>query len=82
MNIYIIAAVCAIIALFIFKKSGSFFKALFTSALGGVGSLCAVGAVSYFVPLTLGINPLSLTVAAFYSVPGVIMMLLLKTFVI
>lgn len=81
MNIYIVLSILGITALIIFKRSGSFFKALLTSALGGIGSLCAVGALSYFVPLTLGINAVSLFIAALYSVPGVIMLLLVKTFV-
>lgn len=82
MTIYVIFGVLAVLAVLIFKKSGSFFKALLTSVLGGVGALCAVGAVSYFVPVSLGINFVSLGFAALFSVPGVILMLLVKTFMI
>ncbi len=77
---YVLGAVFAIIALLIFKKSGSFLKSLFTSVLGGVGALCAVSAVSYFVPLTVGLNWYSLAFSAFFSVPGVVFLLLSETF--
>lgn len=74
--------VLALVMLFVFKKSGNFFKSVCTSILGGLGSLCAVGAVSYFVPLSLGINLYSIVFGAVFSVPGVIFMLLAKTFLI
>ena len=54
--IYFIGAVLLIIALIIFKVSGNFFKSFVTSALGGIGALCAVWAVNFFVPLSLGVN--------------------------
>ncbi len=81
MNIYIVFGVLAAIMLIVFKKSGNFFKSLLTSVIGGIGALCAVGAVSYFIPLTLGINLTTLGFSALLSVPGVILMLILKTFV-
>ncbi len=79
--LYVLGAVVTVVALLIFKKSGSFFKALITSALGGVCALCAVGVFSHFVPLTVGLNPYSLAFSALFSVPGVIFMLLSKTFI-
>ncbi|MBQ8182775.1 MAG: pro-sigmaK processing inhibitor BofA family protein [Clostridia bacterium] len=79
--LYVLGAVFAIIALFIFKKSGSFFKAFFTSALGGVSALCAVSAVSYFVPVSVGLNLYSIAFSAFFSVPGVVLLLLSETFI-
>ena len=78
--IYFAGVVLLLVVLFIYKKSGCFFKALLTSALGGVGALCAVWAVNYFVPLSLGVNLLSVTFSALFSVPGVIFLLLCKTF--
>ena len=50
MNPYIYGtlAVLALFMLFAFKKSGRFLKALLTSVLGGIGSVCAVGAVLFF----------------------------------
>ncbi len=78
--IYFTGAVLLIIVLLIFKSSGCFFKSFFTSALGGVGALCAVWAVNYFVPLTLGVNVFSLVFSVLFSVPGVIFLLLCKTF--
>lgn len=80
--IYLIGVLLGVIMLIVFKKSGCFFKSIFTSALGGVGALCAVGAVSYFVPLSLGINLYSLVFGAVFSVPGVIFLLLAKTFIL
>lgn len=78
--IYFIGVVLLIIVLVIFKASGNFFKAFFTSALGGVGALCAVWAVNFFVPLSLGVNVFSLVFSVLFSVPGVIFLLLCKTF--
>ncbi len=80
--IYFAGVLLLIAALVIFKSSGSFFKAFFTSALGGVGALCAVWAVSYFVPLSLGVNVFSLVFSVLFSVPGVVFLLLCKAFVI
>ena len=71
-----------IIALVIFKASGNFLKAFFTSVLGGVGALCAVWAVNFFVPLSLGVNLFSLVISLLFSAPGVIFLLLCKTFVL
>ena len=77
-----IGVVLLIIVLLIFKNSGCFFKSFFTSALGGVGALCAVWAVNFFVPLSLGVNIFSLVFSVFFSVPGVIFLLLCKTFLL
>ncbi len=79
--LYACGVITVLVALFIFKKSGCFFKSLFTSALGGVGALCAVGTLSYFIPLTVGLNWYSLVFSALFSVPGVVFLLLSKTFV-
>ncbi len=79
--LYFIGIVLLMIVLLIFKKSGSFFKAFFTSALGGVGALCAVWAANYFVPLSLGVNAFSFVFSILFSVPGVIFLLLCKAFV-
>ena len=77
-----IGVVLLIIVLLIFKNSGCFFKSIFTSALGGVGALCAVWAVNFFVPLSLGVNIFSLVFSVLFSVPGVIFLLLCKTFLL
>ncbi len=80
MSVPLLAASLAIVALLIFKKSGRFSRAFASSVLGGLGSLCAVGAVSYFVPLSLGLNWYAVFFACLFSVPGVITMLLAKAF--
>ncbi len=80
--IYFIGALLLVAVLLIFKNSGCFFKSFFTSAIGGIGALCAVWAVNYFVPLSLGINIFSLVFSVFFSVPGVIFLLLCKTFLL
>ncbi len=80
MSVPLLAAALAAVALLVFKKSGNFFRAFAASALGGLGSLCAVGAVSYFVPLSLGLNWYAVFFACLFSVPGVITMLLAKAF--
>ena len=79
--IYFIGAVLLIVALIIFKVSGNFFKSFVTSALGGIGALCAVWAVNFFVPLSLGVNLFSLVFSILFSVPGVIFLLVSKTFI-
>ncbi len=78
--IYFIGVLLLVTVLIIFKTSGCFFKSFFTSALGGVGALCAVWAVNYFVPVSLGVNIFSLVFSSFFSIPGVIFLLLCKTF--
>lgn len=82
MNPYIYGtlAVLALFMLFAFKKSGRFLKALLTSILGGIGSVCAVGALSYFLPLSVGLNVFTVIFCAIFSVPGTIFLLLVKTF--
>ena len=79
--IYFIGVIILIVVLMIFKSSGNFFKSFFTSALGGVGALCAVWAVNFFVPISLGVNLFSLVFSILFSVPGVVFLLLCKTFI-
>lgn len=79
--IYFIGMVLLAVMLLVYKKSGRFFKALFSSVFGGVGALCAVNAVSYFVPVSIGLNIYSLAFSAAFSVPGVIFLLLSKAFI-
>ena len=79
--IYTIGVILLIIAIIIFKISGSFFKSFFSSALGGIGALCAVWAVGFFIPLSLGVNLFSVAFSMLFSVPGVIFLLVSKTFI-
>ncbi len=79
--LYVLGAFFLIVSFIIFKKSGNFFKAFLTSAVGGVGALCAVSALSFVVPVSLGLNWYSLAFATFYSVPGVVFLLLSETFI-
>ena len=74
--LYSICAVVVGIILFIYKGSGSFFKAMLTSAIGGVGALCAVNTLSYFIPLSVGFNLFTITFSSLFSVPGVILLLI------
>ncbi len=78
--IYFIGVVLLTIVLIIFKSSGNFLKSFITSALGGVGALCAVWAVNFFVPLSLGVNIFSFVFSVLFSAPGVIFLLFCKTF--
>lgn len=80
MSLYIFLSVLLLFSFLIFKISGSFIKSFFTSAVGGVGALCAVGAISYFIPLSLGVNLYSLIFSALFSVPGVVFLLVSKVF--
>ncbi|MBR3789629.1 MAG: pro-sigmaK processing inhibitor BofA family protein [Clostridia bacterium] len=79
-ELYIFVGFLIFIALVIFKISKSFFKALFTSVLGGLGAICAVGAISYFIPISIGMNWLTLLISSLFSVPGVILVLLMNIF--
>ena len=79
-SVYIFIGVLVLISLLIFKSSKCFFKALFTSILGGVGAICAVSALSTFVPVSICVNWLTLAISALFSVPGVIMLLLINAF--
>ncbi len=78
---YVLGAFLLVIALLIFKKSGNFLKAFLTSAVGGVSALCAVSAISFIVPVSVGLNWYSLAFSVFYSVPGVVFLLLSETFI-
>ena len=73
--LYVFGALLLIIVLIIFKKSASFFKSFISSVAGGVGALCAVSALAYFIPLSVGLNWYSLAFSAMFSVPGVIFLL-------
>ena len=79
-ELYIFVGFLILIALIVFKVSKNFFKALFTSVVGGLGAICAVGAISYFIPISIGINWLTLLISALFSVPGVILVLLMNIF--
>ena len=78
--IYALCVFFSVLMLVVFIKSGSFPKAVLTSAVGGIGALFAVKAVALFIPVSLGVNFYSLAVSALFSVPGVILMLLSQTF--
>ena len=82
MSLYVFLAALLLFSLLIFKISGSFIKSLLTSVIGGVGAICAVGAVSYFIPLSLGVNLYSLVFSALFSIPGVVFLLVSKVFLI
>ncbi len=73
--VYGVGAFLLVVVLLVFKKSGAFFKALFTSVIGGVGALCAVNTLSYFIPLTVGLNWYTLAFSSLLSVPGVVFLL-------
>ncbi len=78
--IYCVGVICLLLVLIIYRCSGNFFKSFLTSALGGVGALCAVSVVSSFVPLGVGLNLYSLVFSVFYSIPGVIFLLVSEAF--
>ena len=80
--LYIIGALLVIMSLIIFKSSGSFLKSLLTSVIGGVSSLCAVSALSYFIPLSVGLNWYTLAFSSLFSVPGVIFLLVSEALLI
>lgn len=81
-DIFVFCGILILLALIIFKVSKKFFKAMFVSAIGGLGAVCAVSAISYFLPLSIGINWLTLLISCLFSVPGVILVLLLNIFML
>jgi hypothetical protein len=42
----------------------------------GVGALCAVNTLSYFIPLSVGFNLFTIAFSSLFSVPGVILLLI------
>ncbi len=74
--IYAFCVIVIVIVLVVYKGSGSFFKAMFTSVIGGVGALCAVNTLSYFIPLSVGFNLFTIAFSSLFSVPGVILLLI------
>ncbi|HZK21953.1 MAG TPA: pro-sigmaK processing inhibitor BofA family protein [Oscillospiraceae bacterium] len=78
MYLYIFLSFLFVLALIFAKKSGHFIKSLITSAIGGLGALCAVGVIGQFVTLSIGVNFLTVAIAFSLSVPGVIMLLLVS----
>ena len=81
MPVYIITLLIVLVAIALFnaKKSGHIGKSLFMSAVGGLTALCAVGVLGQFMPLSIGVNLFTVTVATTLSVPGVTMLLLVGT---
>lgn len=79
--IWAFLAVSLIAALLILKRSGHIVRVFFLNALGGAGALCAVCAVSRFVELSVGLNLFTVLFSCMFSVPGVILLLLLNALV-
>ena len=74
--IFLIAS--AVILLSVFIRSKHFFRCLFLSALSGIGSLFAVSILSQITGISLGINPVTLSVSALGGIPSVIAMLVAR----
>ncbi len=68
-------SIAAIAVLWIFRKSGHFFKSLFLSAVSGIGGLCFVNIIAPLTGVSLGANPFTLTFSALSGLSGVIAML-------
>lgn len=78
--LYVICAVVVLVVFVVFKCSGKPFKAVLTSAVGGVGALCAVNTLTYFIPLSINFNLFTIVFSALFSVPGVIALLISDAF--
>lgn len=74
--------ISAVIMISIFAKSRHFFRCLFLSSLSGIGSLFTVSILSQMTGVTLGINPVTLSVSALGGIPSVIAMLAARYFVL
>lgn len=77
--LYAILIVVLIIMLASAVKSGHAVKSMLVSIVGGLGALCAVGVIGQFITLSVGVNFLTVIVAALLSVPGVVMLLLINS---
>ena len=78
--VIIMLAAFSVIILAVMVKSKHFFKAIVLSALQGVAALFAVNLLSAATGVTLAVNPVTLTVSAVGSLPGVVAMLVSKLF--
>lgn len=71
-----VAALCVLIAAF---HAGHAVRRLFVSTLQGVAALFAVNAAGTLTGITIAVNPVTLTAAGVFGLPGVISVLLLNT---
>lgn len=76
--IIICLIISAVITVSVFAKSRHFFRCLFLSSLSGIGSLFAVSISGSLTGISIGINPVTLSVSAFGGIPSVIAMLIAR----
>ena len=78
---YIVLAVAGLAALTAARRSGRFFLCVFLTALQGVAALFAVNVLASFLHIHLNVNALSLALSGVFGTAGVILMLLVNTFI-
>lgn len=66
----------AVISLRLFKKSGSFFRALFLSAASGIGGILAVNLLAPFTQVLIPVTPVTVFFSSFTGLSGVISLVL------
>ena len=70
------AAICVLIAFF---RAGHGIRRWIVSALQGVAALFAVNAAGMLTGVSIAVNPVTLTAAGVFGIPGTITVLLLNT---
>ena len=69
---------CAFGMLYLYLRSGQFWKCLFFTASTGIAGLLGVLSIGSITTPLLGITPLSFVVSVIMGLPGVVSMLLLN----
>lgn len=73
-----LAAALTLFMLFVFKRSGSFWKTLVFSALTGNAALVSVVYLGAFTGPMLALNPFTVAFSALLGIPGVVTLLVCR----
>ena len=78
--VIVILCVCALAILISMLKSRHFLPVLLLTALQGLCALFCADFIADFIPVSIGINPYTLTASALGGIPGVIFILISSIF--
>lgn len=73
--IIVLCFILIFVGLYIFYKSGRFFRKLFSTGLQGALSLIAVNLIGAMSGITISVNWFTIGAALLYGIPGCIMLL-------
>lgn len=80
-----VAGLCicfSIIILIVMIRSKRFFSSLFLSALSGCAALFGLNLMSEFLGFSLSLNPVTLAISCVGGIPGVVMLLVSRLFLV